>query len=60
MKILRLFFKAPIRVSRITRKRSILKLQRQMLGIKIALAQEKIETSEICICSGLDSILTGL
>jgi len=41
------FVKAPIRVTRITHKRSKLKLQRQMLGIKLALAQEKSETKEM-------------
>ena len=47
MKILSHFIKAPIRVTRITHKRSKLKLQRQMLGIKLALAQEKTETKEM-------------
>jgi len=47
MKIWIHFVKAPIRVTRITHKRSKLKLQRQMLGIKLALAQEKTETKEM-------------
>ena len=47
MKIWIHFIKAPIRVTRITHKRSKLKLQRQMLGVKLALAQEKTETKEM-------------
>lgn len=43
------FIKAPIRVTRITHKRGKLKLQRQMLGIKLALAQEKTETKAMLI-----------
>jgi hypothetical protein len=49
MNILLHFIKAPIRVTRITHKRGKLKLQRQMLGIKLALAQEKNETKEMLI-----------
>ena len=41
--------KAPIRVTRITHRRGKLKLQRQMLGVKLALAQEKTETKEMLI-----------
>ncbi len=42
-----LIFKAPIRVIRIGRKRSIYRLKRQMLRVKIALAQEHDETKEM-------------
>jgi hypothetical protein len=49
MKILIHFIRSPIRVTRITHKRGKLKLQRQMLGIKLALAQEKSETKEMLI-----------
>jgi len=49
MKVWIHFIKAPIRVTRITHKRSKLKLQRQMLGVKLALAQEKTETKEMLI-----------
>tara|TARA_B110000091_G_scaffold203518_1_gene237089 strand:+ start:1306 stop:1683 length:378 start_codon:yes stop_codon:yes gene_type:complete len=44
MKIWIYFIKSPIRYTRITHKRGKLKLQRQMLGIKLALAQERSET----------------
>jgi len=47
MKISIHFFKSPIRFTRITHKRGKLKLQRQMLGIKLALAQERSETREM-------------
>jgi len=49
MKIWLHFVKAPVRVTRISRKRSMIKLKRQMLVIKIALAQEKTETKEMLI-----------
>ncbi len=49
MKVWIHFIKAPIRVTRITHKRGKLKLQRQMLGVKLALAQEKNETKEMLI-----------
>ena len=42
-------FKAPIRVTRITRKRSTVKLKRQMQGVQQALAQEKAETKEMLV-----------
>ncbi|SET39397.1 hypothetical protein [Thalassotalea agarivorans] len=44
MQVWRKFFKAPLRVTLIVRKRNTLKLRRQMLLIKMALAQEKHET----------------
>jgi hypothetical protein len=47
MKIWIHFIKSPIRYTRITHKRAQLKLQRQMLGIKLALAQERSETKEM-------------
>lgn len=47
MKIWILFVKAPVRVTRIKRKRALVKLKRQMVGIKQALAQEKTETKEM-------------
>ena len=40
-------FKAPIRVVSITRKRQTVKLRRQLVRVKIALAQEKDETKEM-------------
>ena len=49
MKIWLHFVKAPVRVVRISRKRNMVKLKRQMLVIKIALAQEKTETKEMLI-----------
>jgi len=47
MKIWIHFIKSPIRYTRITHKRGKLKLKRQMLGIKLALAQERSETKEM-------------
>lgn len=44
MKIWRHFHKVPFRVLRISKRRNIVRLKRQMLKIKIALAQEKAET----------------
>ena len=44
MKVWRHFHKVPIRVLRISKRRNIVRLKRQMLKIKIALAQEKAET----------------
>ena len=49
MKLLLYFVKAPVRVTYIVRKRTLMKLKRQMLGIKLALAQEKIETKEMLV-----------
>jgi hypothetical protein len=49
MKIWLHFVKAPVRVTRISRKRSMIKLKRQMLMIKVALAQEKTETKEMLV-----------
>ncbi len=47
MKIWKLVLKAPVRVVTISRKRQITKLKRQLLRVKIALAQEKQETREM-------------
>ena len=41
------FFRAPRRVTRITRKRQLTKLRRQLIRVKIALSQEKAETKEM-------------
>lgn len=41
------FVKAPIRVIVIGRKRTFIKLRRQMTTLKIALSQEKVETKEM-------------
>ncbi|MDT0604045.1 hypothetical protein [Thalassotalea castellviae] len=43
------FFKAPRRVLIINRKRQLTKLKRQLIRIKIALAQEKAETKEMLV-----------
>lgn len=47
MKLWGHFAKAPVRVSRIGHKRGKLRLKRQMLGVKLALAQEKQETKQM-------------
>jgi len=47
MKIWIYLFKAPKRVLNISRKRQITKLKRQLIRVKIALAQEKVETKEM-------------
>lgn len=41
------FVKAPIRVIVIGRKRTFIKLKRQMISLKVALSQEKVETKEM-------------
>ncbi|MEW6999276.1 hypothetical protein AADZ86_16445 [Colwelliaceae bacterium BS250] len=47
MKLRVFIFKAPIRVFRIGRRRSIYRLKRQLLMVKLALAQEQDETKEM-------------
>lgn len=47
MKVWIYFVKAPIRVVSISRRRSYTKFKRQMIGLKIALSQEKLETKEM-------------
>jgi hypothetical protein len=47
MKIWIYILKAPKRVLNISRKRQITKLKRQLIRVKIALAQEKLETKEM-------------
>lgn len=47
MKIWRHFPKAPIRVSKITRRRSKSRLRRALVQIKLALAQERHETKHM-------------
>lgn len=47
MKLRVYIFKAPIRVIRISRKRGIFRLRRQMVRVKCALAQEHDETKEM-------------
>lgn len=47
MKIWLHFHRAPIRVLLISKKRNHVRLKRNMLKIKIALAQEKVETKEM-------------
>ena len=44
MKIWLHFHKVPLRVLRISKRRNIVQLKRNMVKIKIALAQEKVET----------------
>lgn len=44
MRVWRHFHKVPIRVLRISKRRNVVRLKRQMLKVKIALAQEKVET----------------
>ena len=47
MKIILLFHKSPVRVTKITYVKSRLKLRRSMLNLKAALAQEKAETKQM-------------
>ncbi len=47
MKIWVHFIKAPIRVTVIGKRRTFIKLKRQMVSLKIALSQEKVETKEM-------------
>lgn len=47
MKLYRHFHRAPIRVSRISKQRLKLRLKRDLLILKVALAQEKQETKEM-------------
>lgn len=47
MKIWNSIFKSPKRVIILTRKRQLTKLKRQLIRVKIALAQEKVETKEM-------------
>lgn len=47
MKVWIYFHKSPIRVLRISKRRSHVRLKRNMLRLKLALAQEKIETKEM-------------
>lgn len=49
MKMWIYFVKAPVRVVRITRRRTAAKLKRQMTLLKVALSQEKIETKEMLV-----------
>tara|TARA_R110000787_G_scaffold40964_8_gene101255 strand:- start:980 stop:1351 length:372 start_codon:yes stop_codon:yes gene_type:complete len=44
MRIWRHFHKVPVRVLRISKRRNIVRLKRSMIKVKIALAQEKVET----------------
>ncbi|QTL38147.1 MULTISPECIES: hypothetical protein [Pseudoalteromonas] len=44
MRLIKVVHKAPIRVARISKKRQQLRLRRALVGLKIALAQEKQET----------------
>ncbi len=52
MKIYRKLHKAPIRVMHISRRRFSLRLKRDMLVLKDALAQEKQETKEMLVAYG--------
>lgn len=47
MRVWIFFFKAPRRVLHISRKRQTTRLKRQLIRVKIALAQEKDETKEM-------------
>lgn len=49
MRTMKYFHKAPVRVLKIKQQRSRLKVRRQMLQVKHALAQEKQETIEMLI-----------
>ncbi|WDD98897.1 hypothetical protein [Thalassomonas actiniarum] len=49
MKVWVHFVRAPIRVVLISRKRTTIRLKRQMVRVKIALAQEKTETKEMLV-----------
>jgi hypothetical protein len=49
MKLYVYLHKAPIRVIKISHKRSRLKLRRTMLQLKVALAQETLETKEMIV-----------
>jgi len=49
MKLYLYLHKAPIRVVKISHKRSRLRLRRTMLQLKVALAQETLETKEMII-----------
>ena len=49
MKIWIKFLKAPVRMSRISRKRNAIRLKRLLLQIKVALTNEKAETKEMLI-----------
>ena len=44
MKIWHHFHKVPLRVLRISKRRSLMRIKRSMVQVKIALAQEKVET----------------
>ncbi|AZZ95856.1 MULTISPECIES: hypothetical protein [Pseudoalteromonas] len=47
MRLIKVVHKAPIRVVRISKKRQQLRLRRALVGLKLALAQEKQETREM-------------
>lgn len=47
MKVWIHFYKSPIRVLLISKRRTHVRLKRKMLTLKVALAQEKIETKEM-------------
>jgi len=49
MKIWVHFARAPVRVLLISRKKNTIRLKRQMVRVKIALAQEKTETKEMLV-----------
>ena len=49
MRIILLFHRAPVRVTKITIVRSKLKLRRSMLQLKQALSQEKAETKQMLV-----------
>ncbi len=49
MRVWPLFFKAPFRVIHIANKRMVLRLRQQMIGVKLALSQEKTETKEMLV-----------
>lgn len=49
MKVWILFYKAPVRVLQISKRRYAIRLKRSMIKVKIALAQEKNETKEMLV-----------
>ncbi|QBY04494.1 hypothetical protein E2K93_08875 [Thalassotalea sp. HSM 43] len=52
MKLRVFIFKAPVRALKIKRRRSVYRFKRQMLTLKLALAQEKQETREMLTIYG--------
>ena len=47
MKLIKVVHKAPVRVARISKRRQQIRLRRAMLALKLALAQERVETKQM-------------